>query len=204
MKARSETGSTRQWRNKVLLGDNLPLLRRIPSASVRLIYIDPPFNTQKIQKRDRMTVTRDEAGTRTGFGGLRYSVEHLDSPCYPDLFDDLTAFLAPRLAEAYRILTPDGSLFLHIDCREVHYVKVMLDSIFGRASFLNEIIWAYDFGGRPRDRWPAKHDNILWYAKDPDHYVFNYEAIDRVPYLAPRLAGKAKAALGRFRRTFGG
>ena len=183
--------------NQILLGDNLALLKKIPSASCRLIYIDPPFNTQKIQKRDRISITRDEAGTRGGFHGARYSVEQRKSPQYADAFDDLTAFLAPRLVEAYRILTPDGSLFLHIDYREVHYVKVLLDSIFGRASFINEIIWAYDYGGKPKTRWPAKHDNILWYAKDPENYVFHFDAIDRIPYMAPRLAGKEKAALGK-------
>ena len=105
--------------------------------------------------------------------------------------------MTPRLQEAYRILTPDGSLFLHIDYREVHYVKVLLDQIFGRESFINELIWSYDYGGKPKNRWPAKHDNILWYAKDPEHYVFNYEAIDRIPYMAPDLVGPEKAERGK-------
>ncbi len=183
--------------SQILLGDNLPLLRQIPTASCRLIYIDPPFNTQKTQKRDRITAVRDENGTRGGFAGARYSVERLPSPEYLDQFEDFIAFLTPRLEEAYRILTPDGSLFLHIDYREVHYVKVLLDRIFGRASFVNEIIWAYDYGGKPRTRWPAKHDNILWYAKNPGNYVFHHEAIDRVPYMAPGLVGPEKAARGK-------
>jgi site-specific DNA-methyltransferase (adenine-specific) len=182
---------------EILLGDNLELLKAIPARSCRLIYIDPPFNTQKVQKRSRMEVTRDEQGSRGGFAGARYSVVKIDSPEYADQFDDFIAFMRPRLEEAYRILTDDGSLFLHIDCREVHYVKVLLDGIFGRASFLNEIIWSYDYGGRPKNRWPAKHDNILWYAKDPEHYVFNYEAIDRIPYMAPELVGPEKAARGK-------
>ena len=114
-----------------------------------------------------------------------------------DCFDDFVAFLEPRLKEAQRILTADGSLFLHIDYREVHYIKVLLDQIFGRASFINELIWSYDYGGKPRNRWPAKHDNILWYAKDPENYVFNYEAIDRIPYMAPELVGPEKAARGK-------
>jgi site-specific DNA-methyltransferase (adenine-specific) len=182
---------------EILLGDNLDLLKKMPTGSCRLIYIDPPFNTQKTQKRTRMTVTRDDQGTRGGFAGERYSIARVASPEYLDQFDDFLAFLRPRLEEAHRILTPDGSLFLHIDYREVHYVKVLLDGIFGRASFVNELIWAYDYGGKPRTRWPAKHDNILWYAKDPKDYVFNYEAIDRVPYMAPELVGPAKAALGK-------
>jgi site-specific DNA-methyltransferase (adenine-specific) len=183
--------------SQILQGDNLGLLKALPTASCRLIYIDPPFNTQKVQKRDRITVTRDEQGTRGGFAGERYSITRLASAQYVDQFDDFLAFLKPRLEEAHRILTPDGSLFLHIDCREVHYVKVLLDQIFGRASFLNELIWAYDYGGKPKKRWPAKHDNILWYAKDPASYVFNYEAIDRIPYMAPDLVGPEKAARGK-------
>ena len=184
-------------RGQILLGDNLELLKTLPSNSCRLIYIDPPFNTQKTQKRDRIRVRRDANGTRGGFAAARYSVTREPSPAYADQFDDFIAFMKPRLEEAYRILTRDGSLFLHIDYREVHYIKVLLDGIFGRASFINELIWAYDYGGKPRDRWPAKHDNILWYAKDPDNYVFNYEAIDRIPYMAPDLVGPEKAARGK-------
>lgn len=169
----------------------------MPSGSCRLIYIDPPFNTQKIQKRERITVTRDENGIRGGFAGAKYSVVHLTSPQYADQFDDFVAFMTPRLIEAYRVLSADGSLFLHIDYREVHYVKVLLDQIFGRASFTNELIWSYDYGGKPKNRWPAKHDNILWYAKDPGNYIFNYDAIDRIPYMAPDLVGPDKAARGK-------
>lgn len=182
---------------QIFFGDNLELLGEIPSGSCRLIYIDPPFNTQKVQKRDRMLVTREESGERGGFAGARYSVVRLESPKYVDQFDDFVAFMAPRLKEAYRILSADGSLFLHIDYREVHYIKVLLDQIFGRESFINELIWSYDYGGKPKNRWPAKHDNILWYAKDPENYVFNYEAIDRIPYMAPGLVGPEKAARGK-------
>lgn len=182
---------------EIYFGDNLRRLRRLRSASVRLIYIDPPFNTQKVQRRNRIAITKSEDGKREGFGPGRYSVVRLRSPEYGDQFDDFLAYLRPRLEEAYRLLTDDGSLFLHIDYREVHYVKVMLDEIFGRASFLNELIWAYDYGGRPRNRWPAKHDNILWYAKNPDDYIFHYDAIDRIPYMAPRLVGPAKAVRGK-------
>ena len=182
---------------QILLGDNLDLLKEIPSGSCRLIYIDPPFNTQKVQKRDRISVTRDENGVRGGFAGAKYSVTRIASPQYADQFDDFVSFMTPRLEEAYRILSPDGSFFLHIDYREVHYVKVLLDQIFGRESFINELIWSYDYGGKPKNRWPAKHDNILWYAKDPENYVFNYDAIDRIPYMAPDLVGPEKAARGK-------
>jgi site-specific DNA-methyltransferase (adenine-specific) len=181
----------------IYLGDNLPILRSLPSASVDLIYIDPPFNTGIKQKRTRITARRSATGTRSGFGGARYEVTTVASPHYHDTFDDYLAFLRPRLVEVHRLLKPTGSLFLHLDPREVHYAKVMLDEIFGRPSFRNEIIWAYDYGGKPRDRWPAKHDNILWYSRSPSDYTFHFDQIDRVPYMAPSLVGPEKAARGK-------
>jgi site-specific DNA-methyltransferase (adenine-specific) len=182
---------------EIILGDNLDVLRSIPDRSCKLIYIDPPFNTQKVQKRDRITVTRDENGVRGGFAGARYAVTRTASPQYADSFDDFISFITPRIEEAHRILTDDGSLFFHIDYREVHYAKVLIDSIFGRESFINELIWSYDYGGKPKNRWPAKHDNILWYAKDPENYTFNYDSIDRIPYMAPDLVGPEKAERGK-------
>src|SRR5581483_1044038 len=161
----------------------------------------PPFNTGQPQKRTRITARRASphtaAKTRNGFGNARYEVTEHASPHYADTFSDYLAFLRPRLVEAHRLLTPTGSLFLHLDPREVHYAKVLLDEIFGRDSFRNEIIWAYDYGGKPRDRWPAKHDNILWYTRSPTRYTFHYDAIDRIPYMAPDLVGPEKAARGK-------
>lgn len=181
----------------VYLSDNLPVLRSTPSGSVDLIYIDPPFNTGHAQRHTRLRTVRDDDGDRTGFQGRRYRTIALGSMAYADVFDDFLAFLEPRLAEARRVLKPDGSLFVHLDCREVHYAKILLDGLFGRDSFLNEIIWAYDYGARSKTRWPAKHDNILWYAKDPDHYQFHLEECDRIPYMAPGLVGPEKAARGK-------
>ena len=183
--------------NSVYFGDNLPFLQAMPTASVDLIYIDPPFNTGKVQGRTQVKTTRNEEGDRTGFGGRRYETVRIDRRSYVDLFDDYLAFLAPRLEEAYRVLAPHGSLYFHIDYREVHYCKVLLDTIFGRDGFLNEIIWAYDYGGRPKNRWPPKHDNILLYVKDPANYTFNYDEIERIPYMAPGLVGPEKAAFGK-------
>jgi site-specific DNA-methyltransferase (adenine-specific) len=187
--------------NRILHGDNLELLRAIPAASVPLIYIDPPFNTGRRQSRPQMKTIRDDAGDRTGFGGRRYRTELVpqsSAPAgYSDHFDDFLGFLRPRLLEAYRILSPTGSLFFHIDPREVHYCKVLLDEIFTRPCFQNEIIWAYDYGARATKRWPAKHDNILWYTRDPDTYTFHLDATDRIPYMAPKLVGEAKAARGK-------
>ena len=178
-------------------GDNLPVLRSLPDASFELIYIDPPFNTGKSQRRQQISVTQDAQGDRTGYKGLRYKTKVQGTKQYADTFEDYIEFLRPRLEESRRLLTPTGSLFFHIDYREVHYCKVMLDGIFGRDSFINEIIWAYDYGARSTTRWPAKHDNILWYAKDPKHYTFRYDDIDRIPYMAPGLVGPVKAARGK-------
>ena len=183
--------------NRIHFGDNLPILQRMPSESVDLIYIDPPFNTGKIQSRTRLTTTRDLKGDRTGFQGMRYRTTKGETSSYPDVFDDYLAFLEPRLREGYRVLKPQGSFYFHVDYREVHYCKVLLDGIFGRECFLNEVIWAYDYGGRTKRKWPPKHDNILVYVKDPDLYAFNYDAIDRIPYMAPGLVGPEKAARGK-------
>ena len=184
-------------RGLVCLCDNLEVLERMADESVDLIYIDPPFNTGKVQHRELLRTVRDEQGDRTGFGGNRYRTERLGGPSYRDSFDDYQAFLAPRLEHAQRVLREHGSLYVHLDYREVHYVKVLLDGLFGRDNFLNEIVWAYDYGGRPKDRWPAKHDNILLYAKRAGRHVFNRDAIDRIPYMAPALAGPEKAARGK-------
>jgi len=182
----------------IQFGDNLPILGALPDESVDLIYIDPPFNTGKVQSRTQIATIRDEAaGDRVGFQGKRYRTIKLGTKEYHDLFDDYLAFLEPRLIEAHRILKRDGSLFFHIDYREVHYCKVLLDAVFGRDAFLNEIIWAYDYGARSRIRWPAKHDNILWYARDPADYQFHLEHCDRIPYMAPGLVGPEKAARGK-------
>jgi site-specific DNA-methyltransferase (adenine-specific) len=184
-------------RNQIVYAENLSYMRTLPDGAFRLIYIDPPFNTGKVQQRARMRVVASEQGVRVGFGDRRYHVQLYDSPAYQDAYEDYLGFLEPRLREAHRLLTPDGSLFVHLDYREAHYVKVLLDTIFGREGFMNEIIWAYDYGGRSKRRWPAKHDTIFWYAKDPENYVFHYEAIDRIPYMAPSLVGAEKAQRGK-------
>jgi len=183
---------------RILLGENSLVLPRLPAAFARLCYIDPPFNTGRVQKRERMTVVRSAGrGQRGGFGGRRYRVEARASAAFADRYDDYCAFLIPRIELALRCLTPDASLFVHLDAREVHHVKVALDGLLGRERFKNEIVWAYDYGARTRTRWPAKHDTILWYTLDPARYVFRYEAIDRIPYLAPKLVTPEKAARGK-------
>ena len=187
---------------KIILGDNLKALAALPDAFASVIYVDPPFNTGKVQKRNRIktTATADptSTGDRGGFGGRRYDVERVASTgTYDDSYEDFEAFLMPRIDASLRCLTKNGSLFVHLDYREVHYIKVAIDRLLGRDRFVNEIIWAYDYGGRPKNRWPAKHDTILWYAMDPDDYVFDFDAIDRIPYMAPDLVGKAKAETGK-------
>ena len=183
--------------HQIYFGENLPILKNFTDQSVQLIYIDPPFNTGHTQSRTRISTVPSKNGDRVGFMGRRYETRVLGESGYRDKFDDYLAFLEPRLREAYRILSPYGSLYFHIDFREVHYCKILLDGIFGRNSFINEIIWAYDYGARTRKRWPPKHDNILWYAKDPNKYTFNYEDIERIPYMAPGLVGEEKAKRGK-------
>ena len=183
--------------NTVVFGDNLGVLRGLADESVDLVYTDPPFNTGGSRRRTQIRVTADPEGDRTGFGGKRYRTQAVGTQAYPDAFDNYLGFLEPRLHEIRRALRAEGSLYLHLDQREVHYCKVLLDQIFGRANFLNEIIWAYDYGGRSKRRWPAKHDTILLYVKDRKRYTFNAEAIDRIPYMAPGLAGPEKAARGK-------
>ncbi len=182
---------------KIILGDNEKVLPTLPDRFARLVYIDPPFNTQRVQKRDRIRVRASSKGTRSGFGGKRYAVERTRSGSYADTFEDYAAFLMPRIERALRCMTEDASLFVHLDAREVHYVKVALDRLLGRDRFMNEIVWAYDYGARSKTRWPAKHDTILWYARDPKRYVFDYDAMDRIPYMAPSLVTKEKAARGK-------
>ena len=186
--------------NRIILGDNLKVLPDLPDASARLIYIDPPFNTGKEQKRDRFNAIADEIeGNRTGFGGKSYRTESVESGSYGDSYDDFLGFLMPRIEASLHCLTTDGSLFVHLDWRESHHVKVALDKLLGRDRFMNEIIWAYDYGGRSKSKWSAKHDTILWYALDPTSggYVFNFDEMDRIPYMAPGLVTKEKAAKGK-------
>lgn len=183
---------------KIILGDNLEVLQKLDDNIVDVVYIDPPFNTGKRQQRTRIRSIRDEQnGDRTGFQGKRYRTIRLGTSGYGDRFDDFIDFIQPRLLQVKRILKPSGSFFLHIDFREVHYCKVLLDQILGRASFMNEIIWAYDYGGRSKTKWSPKHDNILWYAMDPQNYTFNFDEMDRIPYMAPGLVGQEKAARGK-------
>jgi site-specific DNA-methyltransferase (adenine-specific) len=181
----------------VVCGDNLDVLRTLPDESFQLVYIDPPFNTGERQERHLLRTVRDDDGDRTGFGGRRYASERLRSLGYLDVHDDYLAFIAPRLEEARRVLSQSGTLYFHIDWREAHYCKVLLDQVFGRDCFLNEVIWAYDYGGRAKDRWPAKHDTILVYVKDPGRHLFDQDGITRIPYMAPGLVTPEKVARGK-------
>ena len=187
-------------RGVVHCADGVAVARTLPAGSVDLVYLDPPFNTGRRQTRERLRTRRapDGAGDRTGFGGKRYATERLGSRAFGDARGDgYLAFLEPFLTEAQRLLGPEGSLYLHLDYREVHYAKVLLDGVFGRANFVNEIVWAYDYGARPKRRWPAKHDTILFYAKDAARNLFNADDVGRIPYMAPGLAGPEKAARGK-------
>lgn len=183
--------------NQIYFADNLSVTRSLPAGSVDLVYIDPPFNTGKTQVRTQIKTVQSADGDRKGFSGRTYSTTTLGSREYGDSFADYGSFIKPRMREIYRLLAPHGSLYFHIDYREAHHCRIWLDEIFGPDCFLNEIIWAYDYGGRPKRRWPAKHDTILYYVKDPQRYTFNREQIDRIPYMSPGLVGPEKAARGK-------
>lgn len=192
MKSWDQTGE-----NLVIRGDNLPILRDFPDGAFQMIYIDPPFNTGRVQSRQSLTTRRAVDGDRVGFKGQTYATVRGRLASYDDAFDDYWSFLEPRLMEAWRLLADTGTLYLHLDYREVHYAKVALDALFGRECFLNEIIWAYDYGARAKTRWPAKHDNILVYVRDPERYYFDSTEVDREPYMAPGLVTPEKAARGK-------
>lgn len=178
-------------------GDNLPVLRDLPDDFFQLVYIDPPFNTGKRQRRQSLKTVQSDSGSRVGFKGQTYKTIKGRISEYDDVFSDYWSFMEPRIAEIWRVLKPEGTFYLHLDYREVHYAKVLLDAMFGRECFLNEIIWAYDYGARAKRKWPAKHDNILVYVKDPSKYYFNSEGVDREPYMAPGLVTPEKRAKGK-------
>ena len=182
--------------NQVINAENLGALKSLPEKSFQLIYIDPPFNTGRKQVRTNRTSTESKTGN-LGFQGKRYEQVVNTVLSYDDEFADYWAFLEPRLIQAHRLLKQTGTLYLHLDYREAHYAKVLLDALFGRECFLNEIIWAYDYGGKSKSRWPAKHDTILVYVKDPDNYYFNSEEVDREPYMAPGLVTREKVEKGK-------
>jgi site-specific DNA-methyltransferase (adenine-specific) len=178
-------------------GDSADVLARLPAGAFDMIYVDPPFNTGRAQRHERLRMVADAGGDRAGFAGRRYRSESLGALAFADAFDDYLAFLMPRLERARTLLAAHGTLYVHLDPRESHYVKVALDSLFGRACFLNEIVWAYDYGGRPRRRWPPKHDTILVYVRDPGRYHFDDAEVDREPYMAPGLVTPEKRARGK-------
>ena len=177
---------------EIVQGDNLEYLAGVSDQAFQLVYIDPPFNTGKARRLQRLKTERAEDGTRRGFGGKRYRAEVVSDKSYGDRFDDYLRFLGPRLEQVARVLDATGSLFVHLDPRESHYVKVFLDELFGRECFQNEIVWAYDYGARSKRRWSTKHDTILWYARDPERYTYRYDDIDRIPYMAPGLGGEGE------------
>ena len=183
--------------NTLYFGDNLTVLKLIPDSSVQLVYIDPPFNTGREQQRSKVTTKRNNEGNRIGFKGERYETVKSTVLSYDDQFANYWEFLEPRIEEAFRVLGNSGTLYLHLDYREAHYAKVLLDALFGPECFLNEIIWAYDYGGKSKSRWPAKHDTILVYVKNPKNYYFNSEEVDREPYMAPGLVTPEKIEKGK-------
>ena len=122
-------------------GDNLEILKTLEDKTYELVYTDPPYNTKIIQKRKRSSHGKE--------------IVELSSLAYEDNKEDFIFWLRQRVEQIYRILSDDGSFFLQLDFREVHYAKVMCDEVFGRNNFINEIIWSYDFGARAKKKWSA-------------------------------------------------
>jgi site-specific DNA-methyltransferase (adenine-specific) len=197
MRIQSEAPGRALDENLLIMGDNAAVLGKLPAQAFDLIYMDPPFNTGRAQARRTLSVIADEAGERTGFAGRRYRSRLLQSLSYDDAFADYLAFLEPRLVRARELLAAHGTLYFHIDYREAHYCKLLLDELFGRDAFLNELIWSYDYGAKPRRRWPAKHDTILVYVRTPGAHHFDADAVEREPYMAPGLVSAEKAARGK-------
>jgi DNA modification methylase len=181
----------------VIAGDNMGVLSCLPDGAFDLVYIDPPFNTGRAQARRTLSVVASGDGDRVGFGGRRYRSTLLQTLSYDDAFVGYLEFLEPRLRRCRELLADHGTLYFHIDYREAHYCKLLLDEIFGRDAFLNELIWAYDYGAKPRRRWPAKHDTILVYVRTPGAHWFDADAVEREPYMAPGLVSAEKAARGK-------
>jgi site-specific DNA-methyltransferase (adenine-specific) len=182
----------------VVEADNLAALAAIPDGAVDLAYADPPFATGKQQRLVSIRSGSEDGPTRAGFRGKVASYVAVSDHAFADdlPLEEHLAALGPRVREIHRVLAPHGSLYLHVDWRTSHHVRLLLDEVFGADRFLNELIWAYDYGGRAADRWPRKHDTILWYAKG-HRWLFEREAIDRIPYMAPGLVGPEKAARGK-------
>ena len=181
----------------IVAADNAAAMSRLPVGSFDLVYMDPPFNTGRARARSTLSMAADADGDHVGFAGRRYSSRLLQTLSYDDAFADYLQFLEPRLRAVRSLLAPHGSLYFHIDYREAHYCKLLLDEIFGREAFLNEIIWSYDYGAKPRRRWPAKHDTILVYVRTPGAHFYDADAVEREPYMAPGLVTAEKAARGK-------
>ncbi len=197
MREQSAADEIRLDDDLLIAGDNLSVLQALPRGAFDLVYMDPPFNTGRAQARHTLSVASDAGGDRTGFGGRHYSSRLLRTLSYDDSFTDYLTFLEPRLHQAKALLAPHGTLYFHIDYREAHYCKLLLDEIFGREAFLNELIWSYDYGAKPRRRWPAKHDTILVYVRTPGAHHFDADGVEREPYMAPGLVTPEKAARGK-------
>lgn len=140
------------FQGRIIRADNLTFMARLPGQCCDLIYVDPPFCTGK---------------ERTRGDGRHKFADH-----WPGGLKAYLDFLQPRLEQMHRILKPAGSLYVHLDWRAVHYVKVLLDDIFGEGQFLNEIIWSYRTGGLSKRWFARKHDTILLYARQAGKHKF--------------------------------
>ena len=161
--------------NRLFWGDNLHVMRQLPSESIDLIYIDPPF-----------------------FSGRNYNVifgDQNELRSFTDIWEGgmpgYLIWLNARLYEMKRLLKKTGSIYVHCDWHASHYIKVEMDRIFGHDCFLNDVAWLYGLGGSSNRYWPRKHDSLLWYSRRPDGHFFE---ADKIPATSARMAGQMKKA----------
>ncbi len=155
MRGKRQVRSRDAGANKIACGDNLAFMSTLPDAHCELVYADPPFFT--------------------GRNHTQANGQHRVRDCWPGGMRGYLEFLRPRLEQMRRLLTPSGTLYVHLDWHAVHYVKLLLDDIFGYDHFLNEIIWSYRTGGRSTRWFARKHDTILVYARCRGRQKFNLQ-----------------------------
>ncbi|MHC5003682.1 MAG: DNA-methyltransferase [Planctomycetota bacterium] len=190
----------------LLLGDNLELMReRIGDGTVDLAYLDPPFRTQTRQRApagagdaafDDVWRWDDEAATSfeamaTAGGAAGRALRGLELVVGRSPLLAYLTMVAPRLVELRRVLTRSGSVYLHCDGSASHYLKVLLDAVFGTDCFLNNVVWLYGLGGSSSRYWPRKHDDLLWYARQAGAHHFEPAM---VPARSVRMRGQEKKA----------
>ena len=173
--------------NSIYCGDCKDVMKNFPGECVDLIYLDPPFFSQK-KYEDFWIVDKI---SKVGFSDKDW--EKLRSSIEPNIlkqYEDIEkrwkgghkgiyvyiAYMRERLEQCWRVLKPTGSIYLHCDWHAGHYLKVMMDEVFGYNNFQNEVVWYYTAGARGKHNWARKHDTILFYTKS-NKWIFNWKDV---------------------------